>query len=846
MKKLLRNIICVASMAFYASTTSFAQIKGDPQPSQKVQQPTEQKAVSKLSPDLKELHEKMKANAQYRAGGGSNTLQNYMQVKGDKVLVDFTARKNIETAKAELVKMGVIITATYGRVISGFVPINNLPKLEGAASIRFVKPAYKPMHQTIKANPLKQGNSYSSPKYPLWKPVISQGDTAQFSYLARKNFHVNGDGVKVGILSDSYNNLGTAEIGVQHGELPGKGNPFHHKKPVEILSDLDSGGTDEGRAMAEIVHDVAPGAYLAFHTAYNGEADFAQGIQRLANHGCKVIADDIFYLDEPFFQDGIIAQSVDIAKKRGVSYFSAAGNNFNKSYSSPYRPTNVAYFGPGFGTAHNFSGPENPPRYAQPLYVPSGGIIRLSFQWDQSSFAASGIGAESDLDIYLTDIYGNIVAQAATNNLLSGEPFEFLGYYNNTTNYTFFLTIMKYAGPDPHNLKYILYDDALFYLTRIPIPGILSPTLVGHAKAEGAIATGAAFYLQTPGYGVDTAVVEGFSSEGGTPNYYDINGNRIAPLVRKKPNIVAPDGGNTSFFNPFGNGDIPQDADTYPNFFGTSAAAPHAAGVAALMMDAEKLDNITPDQIKGILQNTASDMDDRFTAGFDKGFDFNTGYGFINAEKAVKKVKFPNQFLSNLKLEPICSYEPQKVRFWKIINPNPFDMEVEWFVQGNCQHAKLTVEPGETTFYTTAINNARGCNEPNIGVLVWLDNFNAPHFDVAFSTRAKCGVDKINDNNSDKSITVVHGLTPVDGTTSNLAEVYPNPSTSSFKLYLSLAKDAPASIDVYSIDGKKLQSKTVLQSKGVIDINASNYKPGLYLISVTQGSFVKTIKVIKQ
>ncbi len=166
-------------------------------------------------------------------------------------------------------------------------------------------------------------------------------------------------------------------------------------------------------------------------------------------------------------------------------------------------------------------------------------------------------------------------------------------------------------------------------------------------------------------------------------------------------------------------------------------------------------------------------------------------------------------------------------------------------MQGSCQHTKLSVDPGETTFNTTAIN-ARGCNVPNIAVLVWLDNFDAPHFDVVFSTRAKCGVDKISDNNSDKSITVVQGLTPVDAATSNLAEVYPNPSTSSFKLYLSLAKDAPASIDVLSIDGKKLQSKTAIQSKGVIDIDASNYKPGLYLISITQGSFVKTIKVIKQ
>ena len=98
--------------------------------------------------------------------------------------------------------------------------------------------------------------------------------------------------MKVGILSDSYDNLGTAKKGIKQGELPGPANPFHFNKPVEVLEDLDSGGTDEGRAMLEIVHDVAPGSALAFHTAFLGEADFAQGIQDLADRGCQVIADD--------------------------------------------------------------------------------------------------------------------------------------------------------------------------------------------------------------------------------------------------------------------------------------------------------------------------------------------------------------------------------------------------------------------------------------------------------------------------------------------------------------------------------------------------------------------------
>ncbi|WP_431209373.1 hypothetical protein ACQ86N_24740 [Puia sp. P3] len=326
--------------------------------------------------------------------------------------------------------------------------------------------------------------------------------------------------------------------------------------------------------MMEIVHDVAPAATLAFHTANNGQADFANGILKLANSGCQVIADDVFYYAEPFFQDGIIAQAVDQAKQQGVAYFSAAGNNSIRSYTGDYRPTNISPFGPTAGTAHNFAAPSDPVRILQPIYIPPGGTMISSFQWDQSSFSASGVGAQTDFDIYLLNSSGEIMAVGGSDNIASGDPIEVFGFTNNTADPTFYLAIVKYKGPDVSVLKYILYGDALFYLTNPAIPGILSPTIVGHTKADGAISTGAAFWLQTPAYGADTPVVESFSSVGGVPNYFDTHGNRIAPLVRKKPEIVAPDGGNTSFFDPFGNGDITEDKDTFPNFFGTSAAAP--------------------------------------------------------------------------------------------------------------------------------------------------------------------------------------------------------------------------------------------------------------------------------
>jgi subtilisin family serine protease len=782
-----------------------------------------------------------------------------MQITGDRVVVDIRVKEDMATAKSDLQKLGVTITASYGRVISGTIPITALPQLENVSSIRFARPAYKPLHQRTRVNMMQDfgrrkgiganggvtvdiDGQLSAASAGKIVPVISQGDTAQLSYLARKKYKVDGKGVKVGVLSDSYNNLGTAQKGVLHGELPGPGNPFGYKKPVQVLSDLDSGGTDEGRAMMEIVHDVAPGSELAFHTADNGQADFAQGIVQLANAGCDVIADDVFYYAEPFFQDGIIAQAVDQVKGQGVAYFSAAGNESIRSYESPYRPSAVELLGAGNGTAHNFSGPGDPPRYAQPIYIPPGGSIISSFQWDQSSFSASGVGCASDFDIYLLDSHGNIVAGSASDNIASGDPIEVFGYFNNTTSPTFYLVILKFAGPDPTRLKYILYNDALFYLTNPAIPGILSPTLVGHTKAEGAISTGAAFYLQTPPYGVDTPVVEGFSSVGGVANYYDISGNRIAPLIRNKPEIVAPDGGNTSFFDPFGNGDISEDTDSFPNFFGTSAATPHAAGVAALMIDAQKLRTITPSQIKGILETHTWDMDNPYTAGFDEGFDFATGYGLINAAGAVGEVKFPNSYIKNLELKPLCSADPNATRNWQIVNPNPFDVPVSWIVIGSNQHGSIVVPPGDTVFSTNALY-FHNTPLPEIAFISWDDNFGFSRLDVAYSTRAVCGKDVVSAGNSDKLLSGSAAALSSDKPL--ITEVYPNPSSGMFRLYMSLASPQDVTLQLYSADGRQMQVQRVAQSTGVIDINASAYRPGVYFLKVMQGGSVKTIKLVK-
>ena len=348
-----RNLLVAAcaGAGILCSYNTIAQVKGDPALPATAQTVHLQKTGSRLSPDLQKLADRAagarkQMTAAEKAALPNDAMNQYMQFKGDRIIVDITIKDDMP-AKVALQELGFQATGEYGRVISGFLPVASLSKLSSLSSIQFARPSYKPRKLLKQATRvLAQGATGNFGKNPV-APAISQGDTAQRSYIARNKYKVDGKGVKVGILSDSYDNLGTADIGIAGGELPGKGNPLKNKKPVEVLQDFDdSSATDEGRAMAEIVHDVAPGAELAFHTAFAGEANFAQGIQDLANIGCKVIVDDVGYFDEPFFQDGIVAQSVDLAAKKGVSYFSSAGNDFNNSYESDYHPSSEELLGP--------------------------------------------------------------------------------------------------------------------------------------------------------------------------------------------------------------------------------------------------------------------------------------------------------------------------------------------------------------------------------------------------------------------------------------------------------------------------------------------------------------------
>ena len=134
---------------------------------------------------------------------------------------------------------------------------------------------------------------------------VSEGDLTHGAAEARGFFGTTGAGVKVGVISDGVASLAALQAS---GDLP----------DVQVLPG-QAGSGNEGSAMLEIVHDLAPEADLAFATANPNEAQLAQNILDLAAAGCNVIVDDVIYLDESPFQDGPVAQAVNSAASAGIT-----------------------------------------------------------------------------------------------------------------------------------------------------------------------------------------------------------------------------------------------------------------------------------------------------------------------------------------------------------------------------------------------------------------------------------------------------------------------------------------------------------------------------------------------
>ncbi|MGK3987750.1 S8 family serine peptidase [Sorangium sp. So ce136] len=546
----------------------------------------------------------------------------------------------------QLSARGMLDANVHGRAVSGRVPISSLLDIATTRGLASVQPTMAISNAGL---------------------VTTQGDRSLRSDVARARFRVDGRGVRVGVLSISFDcapgplvpgqMFTDAADDIASDDLP---------SDIRVLKDLhdepNEDCTDEGRAMMQIIHDVAPGAGLSFYTAAVSVEDFADGIVALAEDGADVIVDDVIYFAEPMFEDGIVADAVDEVVNRGVAYFSSAGNAERHSYQSKFR--NSGRRGASGGRRHDFQ-PGAGVDDLQRVSVSAGATTVVAFNWDQPSISANGVrGSRSDMDVIFYDVNGepleecmmdvaqDVCQLAGVVDNIGGDAVEVAAIVNESDEaLDLKIGLELVAGPAPGLMKYVWFDLAGTFI--VEEFDTRSSTIYGHSNAAGAEAVGAAAWFDTEEWGSPLepacvpACLESFSSAGGTPVLFGERGERLSfPHVRLKPGVTGPDGGNTTFFVADLTTPIPgtTEPDGFPNFFGTSASAPHVAAVAALMLD--RREHLSPSRIYGALRLTADDMRLRNFGGEigpqpvpgAAGFDFDTGFGFVDAARAVRAI----------------------------------------------------------------------------------------------------------------------------------------------------------------------------------------------------------------
>ena len=230
--------------------------------------------------------------------------------------------------------------------------------------------------------------------------------------------------------------------------------------------------------------------------------------------------------------------------------------------------------------------------------VPARDYLLMLMQWNDPFDAAS-----NDYDLALFDQQANLVAGSfADQNGPGSEPFEAFCYYNSSSiDVVRFLAIEQYAGSDRRLEMFNLSRGAQEYNhsagSVFGHPGVPSVLAVGTINASDSGHDSIAFY----------------SSRG--PSRVDFPSLQDRP----KPDVVGIDGVGVT-----GAGGFPS------TFYGTSAAAPHVAAVAALLMSSAP--GVSTGAVSRALIDGAVDLG---SAGFDSTY----GYGRVDALRALERLR---------------------------------------------------------------------------------------------------------------------------------------------------------------------------------------------------------------
>ena len=462
---------------------------------------------------------------------------------------------------------------------------------------------------------------------PSCRSVPVESDGPLQSAIARAEGGVDGTGITVGVISDSFNvaeNVATtAADDVALGALPGPGNPCGYETPVVVVSDATE-GSDEGRAMAQLVHGIAPGAQLLFANGFPSAFVMADNIRALVAAGADIIVDDLSFYAEPIAQAGVLADAIQEARDAGVAYFSSAGNASIVSQSG----TQIGgWASSSFTTApcpallqdptvscldFGLTTPDSTNRITAKRDADGTLVFSAWLRWSEPWY---GIAVPMGMALLTTDpVAPKVVAASLCSDAAPTDPSTCSQPWSSATYGTvgtpgeiLDLDLVVFTDAAPALLAGVAVS-ATFREREGLIGGLehdesgtgqgrdvtVGATLTVNNAAKGVFAVGAADVAEPDeleyfsSWGQTTWRWQSVSSKPvGTP------ANALAtPWTRAGADAVGIDGALTTFF---GGGN---------RFTGTSAAAPTVAAVAALM--AQAVPGITNDEIDAALRSSAN------------------------------------------------------------------------------------------------------------------------------------------------------------------------------------------------------------------------------------------------
>lgn len=446
--------------------------------------------------------------------------------------------------------------------------------------------------------------------------TTTEGDSIHHTYDVRTTYSQSGSGVKVGIIAGGVNHWTDAR---NSGDLPAD---------LTILSDKIGG--DEGTAMLEIVHDMVPDADLYFHNGGDDILAFNGTIDALVDEGCNIICDDVCWPCEPFFEDGIIASHLSsVLASNDIIYVSAAGNAGQEHYQGDYSDD-----------GYNF--------HDKVWYIDfdPGSSATIVLQWNDK-FGASG----NDYDLYLCDYNtGEIRAYSVNTQDGDDDPIEFISCdCSGSSVCEAVVVVSNHNGTAAtRTLEVFIYPDGAYVYADNIDP---TDSIFGHPAVPGVIAVGA---IDANDLGNDD--IEPFSCQGPVTITYP------SQVSRPKPDICGIDGVHVTGAGGF---DDP--------FYGTSAAAPHIAAIAAQLWGA--CPSKTGDEIRTVLCDTAIDLS---SAGYNNVY----GYGRADALAAFDALNCgiaPSNIISFAPPSPVRDTEGSSRTFNIVVSST---MNVNWYING--------------------------------------------------------------------------------------------------------------------------------------------------------------------